>query len=189
VRATVKTRLTLAGAAIAAAAALVSCSNTTGGNAVCPGCGTVAEPSFPTPAPSVSTSPTPSPGTPAPGPSATAAPGPGETLPSNDQGYVYVETKSGKTRCELNSESVGCESQFENSPVVDGEPANGVSVTSGGTVRWVVGNLGDIPTVTLDYGTYSAAGWTIAADSSGTRFTNDATGHGMFVAVEGVQSF
>ena len=127
--------------------------------------------------------------TPAPGPGGTAAPGPGETLPSNEQGYVYVETKSGKTRCELNSESVGCESQFENSPVVNGEPANGVSVTAGGTVRWVVGNLGDIPTVTLDYGTYSAAGWTIAADANGTRFTNDATGHGMLVAVEGVQAF
>ena len=182
-RATVNTRLTLAGAAIAAAAALVSCGNTTGGTAVCPGCGTVAEPSFPTPPPSISTS------TPAPGPGGTAAPGPGETLPSNEQGYVYVETKSGKTRCELNSESVGCESQFENSPVVNGEPANGVSITAGGTVRWVVGNLGDIPTVTLDYGTYSAAGWTIAADANGTRFTNDATGHGMLVAVEGVQAF
>ena len=73
--------------------------------------------------------------------------------------------------------------------MVNGEPANGVSVTAGGTVRWVVGNLGDIPTVTLDYGTYSAAGWTIAADANGTRFTNDATGHGMLVAVEGVQAF
>ena len=183
-RATVNTRLTLAGAAIAAAAALVSCGNTTGGTAVCPGCGTVAEPSFPTPSPSVSTSDGPHRARRRPPPRV-----PAETLPSNEQGYVYVETKSGKTRCELNSESVGCESQFENSPVVNGEPANGVSVTAGGTVRWIVGNLGDIPTVTLDYGTYSAAGWTIAADSNGTRFTNDATGHGMLVAVEGVQSF
>ena len=74
-RATVNTRLTLAGAAIAAAAALVSCGNTTGGNAVCPGCGTVAEPSFPTPRPVGLDVPTPSPGTPAPGPTATAAPG------------------------------------------------------------------------------------------------------------------
>ena len=163
-RATVNTRLTLAGAAIAAAAALVSCSNTTDGTAVCPGCGTVAEPNFPTPPPSISTSTPAPPATPAPGPERDRRPGPGETLPSNDQGYVYVETKSGKTRCELNSESVGCESQFENSPVVNGEPANGVSVTAGGTVRWVVGNLGDIPVVTLDYGTYRAAGWTIAAD-------------------------
>ena len=182
-RTPVNTRLVLAGAAIVAAAGLVSCSNTTNGNPVCPGCGTVAEPSFSTPSPSISTPP------PSAGPTATAAPGPAETLPTNDEGYVYVETKSGKTRCQLNRETVGCESEFENSPVVDGQPANGVSVTAGGTVHWVAGNLGEIPAVTLDYRTYSAAGWTITADSGGTRFTNDATGHGMFVAVEGVQSF
>ena len=41
----------------------------------------------------------------------------------------------------------------------------------------------------LDYQTYEAAGWTIAADPSGTRFTNDATGHGMFVATGGVDAF
>ena len=43
--------------------------------------------------------------------------------------------------------------------------------------------------VTLDYQTYEAAGWTITADPSGTRFTNDATGHGMFVATGGVDAF
>ena len=52
-------------------------------------------------------------------------------------------------------------------------------------MQWVVGNLGDIPTVTIDYQTYSdAAGWTIAANESGTKFTNEHTGHGMFVRVE-----
>ena len=102
---------------------------------------------------------------------------------------MFVETKSGKTRCQLTSEYVGCESDFTNAPVVDGETANGVKVTAGGDLSWIVGNLGNIPTVALDYGTYSGAGWTIAADPSGTRFTNDATGHGVFVAVEGVQVF
>jgi hypothetical protein len=187
------TRLALAGAAVVAAAAMVSCSNTTDGTAACPGCGTNAEPSVQTPRPSVTPSPKialpPSTPAPAPRPTATAAPPGAETLPANDEGYVFVETKSGKTRCQLNSETVGCESLFENSPEVDGAPANGVSVTSSGTVQWVLGNLGDIPAVTLDYRTYIAQGWTIAADASGTRFTNDATGHGMFVAVEGVQSF
>lgn len=185
-------KLALAGAALLAAACLAGCGNTTAGNPVCPGCGTNAEPNFPTSRPSA----TPPPTVALPPPSLTVAPGtptapsPGtQTLPANDRGYVFVETKSGKTRCQLNSQSVGCESQFENSPEVDGAPANGVSVTSGGTVHWVLGNLGDIPAVTLDYRTYAAAGWTIAADASGTRFTNDATGHGMFVAVEGVQSF
>ncbi|MBI3214676.1 MAG: hypothetical protein HYZ38_12685 [Mycobacterium sp.] len=177
-----------AGTVAIAAAALVGCSQLTGGDAVCPGCGTVAEPSFPTSSPSVS-SPAPSPSAPPTAPGTTgAAPG-GQNLPANDQGYVYIETKSGKTRCQINETAVGCESEFENSPEIDGEQANGVNVTAGGEVRWVVGNLGDIPTVPIDYGTYSAVGWTIFADASGTRFTNDRTYHGMFVAVEGVQTF
>ena len=67
--------------------------------------------------------------------------------------------------------------------------ANGVRLTADGEVSWLVGNLGDIPAVTLDYRTYSAVGWTIDAGEDGTRFTNDRTGHGMIVAVEGVQAF
>ena len=180
----VTTRLALAGAVIAATAGLAGCSNLTDGTAVCPGCGTNAEPTFPKPTTEPGLTPTP----PTTGPTAGSSPG-GTTLQPNEQGYVYIETKTGKTRCQLNSESVGCESQFENSPVIDGESANGVSVTSGGTVKWIVGNLGDIPTVTLDYGTYSTVGWTIDAETDGTRFTNNGTGHGMFVAVQGVQTF
>ena len=38
-------------------------------------------------------------------------------------------------------------------------------VTVNGEVSWLVGNLGDIPVVTLDYRTYSAVGWTIEARS------------------------
>ena len=67
-------------------------------------------------------------------------------------------------------------------PTASGSPPNG-------TVEWLVGNLGDIPVVTLDYRTYHAVGWTIEAAEDGTRFTNDRTGHGMVVAVEGVQAF
>jgi hypothetical protein len=52
-----------------------------------------------------------------------------------------------------------------------------------------VGNLGDIPAVTLDYRTYTAVGWTIEASEAGTKFTNDATGRGMFVAIEHVDVF
>ena len=32
-------------------------------------------------------------------------------------------------------------------------------------------------------------GWTIEASEDGTRFTNDGTGHGMFISVEGVEAF
>jgi hypothetical protein len=112
-----------------------------------------------------------------------------QPLDPNAQGYVFIETKSGKTRCQISRTAVGCEAQFANPPVNDGVPANGVNVTADGNVRWLVGNLGDIPAVTLDYRAYDAAGWTIAAAESGTRFTNDRTGHGMFVSIERVESF
>ena len=49
--------------------------------------------------------------------------------------------------------------------------------------------MGDIPTVTIDYLTYDPAGLTIAATESGTRFTNEHTGHGMFVSTEKVDTF
>lgn len=104
-------------------------------------------------------------------------------------GYVFIETKSGKTRCQLSADTVGCEAFFTNSPVIDGSPANGVELTADGQVHWIVGNLGDIPAVRLDYRTYSALGWTIDASSAGTRFTNDRTGRGMSVSVESVQVF
>lgn len=178
---------TLVGACVLTAAALAGCSSMTDGEAISDGVSTYVEPTAPKPPPPTSTTPPPAP---SPVPTATAAPPPrAEQLPPNAQGYVYVETKSGKTRCQLNSQTVGCESDFKNSPEVDGAPANGVSVGSDGSVQWILGNLGNIPTVPLDYRTYQAAGWTIAADESGTRFTNDGTGHGMFIAVEGVETF
>lgn len=147
------------------------------------------EPDFPTPRPDrTTTTPTQSPITPAPAPPRpTVAPGGENLTPQN--GYVYIETKSGLTRCQISELSVGCESEFENSPEIDGFPANGVSVTAQGETTWLTGNLGDIPTVALDYRTYTALGWTIEAGEDGTRFTNDETGHGMFVRIEGVETY
>jgi hypothetical protein len=113
---------------------------------------------------------------------------PGGVLPP-ENGYVFIETKSGKTRCQLNEQEVDCESDFTNSPVMNGMHANGVRLTADGEVSWLVGNLGDIPAVTLDYRTYSAVGWTIEAREDGTRFTNDRTRHGMTLAVDGVKTF
>ena len=110
-------------------------------------------------------------------------------LPPDDNGYVFIETKSGQTRCQINKDTVGCEAPFLNSPMQDGEHANGVSISSGGKVQWVLGNLGAIPTVAIDYKTYAAQGWTINASPDGTRFTNDQTGHGMFVSIEKVDTF
>ena len=55
---------------------------------------------------------------------------------------------------------------------MDGQPATGVEVSASGSNRWVLGNLGAMPTTTIDYATYEAVGWTIVADSTGTTFTN-----------------
>jgi hypothetical protein len=146
------------------------------------------EPNFPTSRPTRPTAAPPTTVTPAPTSSpAVAAPGAEVLLPEN--GYVFIETKSGKTRCQLSTDEVGCEAQFTNSPVLDGTHANGVRLTANGEVNWLVGNLGDIPAVTLAYRKYSAVGWTIEADEAGTRFTNDRTRHGMVVAVDGVHAF
>ena len=114
---------------------------------------------------------------------------PGAEVLTPENGYVFIETRSGKTRCQLNKDEVGCEAQFTNSPVMNGMHANGVRLTANGEVTWLVGNLGDIPVVTLDYRTYRAVAWTIDAREDGTRFTNDRTHHGMVVAVDGVQAF
>ena len=181
--ATVSGRLMLA--ALLTSAALVSgCSSLIHGKPVAnPGAG-ATEPSFPKAKPSIP-SPTPSqPAPPSANPPAGAIP-----LPPDQNGRVFIETKSGQTRCQIDTDSVGCEAQFTNSPMQDGERANGVNITASGDVQWVLGNLGDIPTVPIDYQTYDAAGWTIAASESGTRFTNEHTGHGMFVSIEKVDTF
>ena len=106
------------------------------------------EPSFPTsrPAAKPPTSVAPS------APSAPVSPPAAQVLPPQN-GYVFIETKSGQTRCQLDEESVGCEALFANAPMQDGVRANGVNVTAAGSLSWIVGNLGDIPVVTIDYRT------------------------------------
>lgn len=171
---------------VLAGAALVGCQSSTEGTATrTPD--SYLEPDVSTPRPS---RPTPAPpSTPAPAPSPTAPrPSGGEALAPQD-GFVFIQTKSGKTRCQLDDQEVGCEAAFTNAPEIDGAPANGVKLSAGGELSWVQGNLGAIPAVTLDYQTYTAVGWTIEADENGTRFTNDSTGRGMVISVEGVETF
>lgn len=179
----VNTRLVAAG--LLAVAALTGCQSSIDGTATrSPDTG--IEPDFPTPRPTRSTPP---PGTPPPAPPSTTTRAPSGEVLSPQNGYVFIQTKSGKTRCQLDEQEVGCESAFTNAPEVEGEPANGVRLTADGRVSWVLGNLGAIPAVTLDYSTYSALGWTIDATEDGTTFTNDGTGHGMTISTEGVSSF
>ena len=196
-----RARWGLAGGSLLLSPVLVSampvsgCSSSIEGKPVAsPGAGPT-EPTVPTPSPSTaSTLPTAPTSTSATSavpttPGSPTAPAGAIPLPPDQNGYVFIETKSGVTRCQINKDSVGCEAPFTNSPLQDGEHANGVSVTADGNVQWVLGNLGAIPTVTIDYKTYDAQGWTINATPDGTRFTNDHTGHGMFVSIEKVNTF
>lgn len=176
-------RLARAGVAavwlLAAGAAATGCTSTIDGAASCPGCGIDTEPDFPRP-----TTPSATPTMPTQLP-----PNANGDIEPSETGDVYIETKSGKTRCQISADSVGCESDFTNAPSVEGQPANGAEVSADGDNRWILGNLGAIPTTTIDYDIYHALGWTIDADTDGTRFTNDATGHGMFISIEGVEFF
>ena len=186
----------LAGGSLVLAALLASpmlisgCSSVIDGKPVAvPGTGPT-EPTFPTPRPSITAAPPSAPiALPPSTPANPTAPAGAIPLPPDQNGYVFIETKSGMTRCQINKDSVGCEAPFTNSPLQDGEHANGVNVTAGGSVQWVLGNLGAIPTVTIDYKIYDAQGWTINATAEGTRFTNNHTGHGMFVSIEKVNTF
>lgn len=161
---------------LSAGAAATGCTSTVDGVAACPGCGPGTEPDFPTPQTSP-VMPTQSP------------PTDNGTIEPSETGKVYIETKSGKTRCQISSDTVGCESDFTNAPSVEGQPANGAEVSANGDNRWILGNLGAIPTTPIDYATYHALGWTIEADAGGTRFTNDDTGHGMLISTEGASFF
>lgn len=58
-----------------------------------------------------------------PPPAFPSIPPPGTVLAPNANGYVFIETKSGKTRCVISSDEVDCEARFTNSPVIDGEHA------------------------------------------------------------------
>jgi len=170
---------------------LVGCSATVSGNGagvtvikggVGPGIATPAPvgPSTTTAAPSTTTSAPPS------SAAATAI-----VLPDNGNGFTFIQTRSGRTRCQISETSAGCQLVFDQPrPRTDaGDEANGVNVTSDGDLSYVLGNLGAIDPVTLDYKTYTARGWFIVANEYGTAFTHRTTGHGMVVSSSGAKSF
>ncbi len=182
-------QVALAGTALMCAVALMGCQSSIDGTATRGrDSDSHTEPDFPTPRQTRPTAPPSTTPSAPPAPPTTPGP-PGGAVLQPQNGYVFIQTKTGKTRCQLNTREVGCESAFTNAPEIDGLPANGVRLSADGDLSWVVGNLGDIPATTLDYRSYSAVGWTIDADQNGTRFTNDRTGHGMVISVEGVESF
>ena len=123
-------RLVLA-CALAACALLAGCQSGTQGTPVTSS-GSPTEPSFPTSRPSTSR-PTAAPPTKT-APSGPVSPPAAEVLPPDESGYVFIETKSGQTRCQLDEQSVGCEAPFTNTPMQDGVRANGVNLSADGNV-------------------------------------------------------
>jgi hypothetical protein len=86
---------------------------------------------------------------------------------------------------------VACQTTADNWPGrPNGQHFHTASVSADGDFHWVNAHLGALEgRVTLDYQTYSASGWTIAATSDGTTFTNVRTGHSMSVSDQDVQPF
>jgi len=111
--------------------------------------------------------------------------------------YQYVSTVSGAVRCVLSSDHVSCERSgggFPGAPASEsgGGTMNIARVESDGSFGWGLANMGSGQDnmVTLQYDQpYQFKGWSVAPTSDGTRFTNDATGHGMFVNIDVVDPF
>jgi hypothetical protein len=112
--------------------------------------------------------------------------------------YQYVRTQTAAVRCVISAPHVGCERSsaygFPGAPKSQSGPGNWniAGVDAGGAFNWGEGNIGgvDADEVTLVYGqTYHFKGWTVASSFDGTRFTDDASGHGAFVSIGGVSPF
>jgi hypothetical protein len=116
----------------------------------------------------------------------------------------YVRTESGKVRCLVTANDQGhgggpavvCEpSGFAQAPMGSwGTPDDLAAIHANGTFNWNDGNIGGggepQNDVVLNYGqSYQMHGWTILPSSDGTTFTNNGTGHGMFVSIDNVNSF
>jgi hypothetical protein len=130
----------------------------------------------------------PAPSTPAPRPTPPPSGFPQELDPDG-KGFVYIVAESDQTRCKLTRADVQRETQFARAPLIGAQRANSVYVTADGAVRWMVSNLVIFPAVKIDYRVYYGLGWTIKATADGTRFTNDRTGHGMFVSIDEASTY
>jgi hypothetical protein len=111
----------------------------------------------------------------------------GDPNPGHD---TKVNTKTPPMLCEIGSDdaipgigpNVACQGGFAQAPDDDDQ----AYVTASGQFSYRSANIGvgekDAPFDTLVPGrTYQIQGWTIEASDDGIRFTNDGTGHGMFI--------
>ena len=140
-----------------------------------------------------------------------AALGIGAAVPAQAATSQSVRTESGKVRCYINVNDIDhgggplvvCQTSAPGSTGFAQGPMSGtpgfhynLAVVRGtGAFNWDDGNIPGTPQaeaqdILLNYGqTYHINGWTILPSADGTRFTNDGTGHGMFVSIENVYSF
>lgn len=118
---------------------------------------------------------------------------------------AYLRTQSGAVRCLVMTDdqahgggpAVACEHGpgFPQAPInPSGLHFDDAVVHASGRFFWEDANIGGGGTpqndVILTYGqTFHFLGWTVVPNSDGTRFTNDATGHGMFVSIDNVSPF
>lgn len=101
-----------------------------------------------------------------------------------------VTTQTPQMLCEIGSDdadpgigpNVVCQGSFVQAPAGDDQ----AFVTASGQFSYRSANIGvgyphaPFDTLTPDH-TYHVQGWTIVAGDDGMRFTNDGTGHGMFI--------
>jgi hypothetical protein len=112
--------------------------------------------------------------------------------------YQYVRTVSGAVRCVISADHIGCERTsidgFPGAPRSQSGPGNFniAGVDADGTFNFGEGNIGGVDSgeLVLDYGrAVGVNGWTVVPSFDGTHFTNDASGRGMFVSIDGVTPF
>ncbi len=112
--------------------------------------------------------------------------------------YQYVRTESGQVRCVISAGHVACErASADGFPDAPPDQFGGhwhvAGIDADGKFAWSDGNIGggsEPQDVVLTYGnTVSFKGWTIVPGPDGTRVTNDGSGHGMFVAINGVSTY
>jgi hypothetical protein len=112
--------------------------------------------------------------------------------------YQYVRTETGAVRCVISAAHIGCERSsidgFPGAPKSQSGPGNWnvAGLDADGAFAWGESNIGGVEAdeVTLTYGrSYAIKGWTVEPSFDGTRFTNDVSGHGMFVSIDGVDPF
>ncbi len=120
------------------------------------------------------------------------------SAPADPSDYQYVRTESGKVRCVVSAGNAACERAsvggFPDAPASQyGGHWHVAAVDADGNFNWAEANIGggaDPQDVVLTYGdTFRFKGWTILPTFDGTRLTNDVSGHGMFVSIDGVSSF